>query len=95
MANNSDVAPFFGVDPLSRIVSIERAGERGVRIFRRTASGIEQSRDSLSPWLVTTDAVAKGLRDGVTHIDVLGGHAVYSARVRFSTWSGWSATYRS
>jgi len=93
--HNSDVPPSFGDDPLSRIVSIERFGDREVRIFRRTTSGIEQSRDVLSPWFVTTQAVANGLHEGVTHVDLLDGDAVFSARVRFRTWSGWSATYRS
>ena len=91
---NSETGPIFGGDPLSGIVAVERSGDRQVRIFRRTASGIVQELDTLSPWLVTTSGIAQTLRDGVEDIEALGGDAHYSSRVRFAGWSGWAATHR-
>lgn len=93
--NIPDIDPVFGADPLTRIVAIERSGDRQVRIYRRVESGIEQLHDDLSAWLVTTPAIAQRLRDVVTDIETLGGSARYSARVRFGSWSSWSNAFRS
>ncbi len=92
--HNDGTTSFFGTDPLSRIVSIERSGDRSVRLFRRTLSGVDETTDTLSPWLVISADTARTMREGVIDIEVLQGSSLFSHRVRFDSWSAWQAANR-
>lgn len=90
----SDFEQFFGTDPLTKIVAVEPARDRNVRIYRRTDAGIDESLDTLAPWIVTTRDIARTLRAGVDDVEILRGDATFCARVRFNGWSNWTATTR-
>jgi len=83
----------FDVQPDSRIVAIELAGDDEVRIYRRLQGRITEERATFQPWLVVPSSVARRLGSVVDEIR-LNGDARLNTLVKFQRWSRWRDAFR-
>lgn len=77
----------YGSDPSPRIVAVELAGGRSVRLYTQSANGVRTSEVPFIPWLLA--AVPEpwaGLR-GVRSVTPLAGHHPLRQLVEFDSWS--------
>ncbi|HLI50753.1 MAG TPA: 3'-5' exonuclease, partial [Thermomicrobiaceae bacterium] len=79
----------YGHDRLPRIVAVERAGDRQVRLFRRfTDDRVETELVPFEPWLVTTRAGAEAVGNSPTlACTELTGELPLRNLVTFPSWS--------
>ncbi len=88
------VDELFGVDQTPGIVAIERAGERGVRVYYRTPDGVRDEAFEFQPWLVVDTETAARLPRQMEQVQ-LSGSGRLRVRCAAPSWTAWLDVYRS
>ncbi|MGH9174361.1 MAG: hypothetical protein ACRD1H_08385, partial [Vicinamibacterales bacterium] len=84
----------FGADDLPSIVSVERFGDRQVRLYQRGQGGVRTWLEPFRPWLVTTREAHIFASNAAYDLEELSGAASLALRVRFDDWSSWHLANR-
>ncbi len=83
----------FGVDPAPGIVAVERAGDRGIRIYHRTHDGVREQLVEFTPWLVVDAETVPNLPRQMS-TTLLDGDGRLRVRCDAPNWAAWLDVYR-